>query len=93
MSAGRRGAVRAPDSRASVPAFIRRAREPGPRAGAVTGPERRRLGGALLVSVLVHALLLGLTFGGGLGLPGSDWPWRERRTEAPGLRVLIVSPP
>ena len=53
--------------------------------------ERRRLTFALLLSLLIHALLLSLTFGGeGLGLPGFGFPWRERRIEAPDLRVLLV---
>lgn len=53
--------------------------------------ERRRLALALLLSLLIHALLLSLTFGGqGLGLPGFGFPWRERRIEAPDLRVVLV---
>ena len=53
--------------------------------------ERRRLTFALLLSLLIHALLLSLTFGGeGLGLPGFGFPWRERRIEAPDLRVLLL---
>jgi outer membrane biosynthesis protein TonB len=47
---------------------------------------------ALLLSLLMHALLLSLTFGGqGLGLPGIGFPWRDRRVEAPDLRVVFVS--
>jgi hypothetical protein len=53
--------------------------------------ERRRLVLALLFSLLIHALLLSLTFSGqGLGLPGFGFPWQERRIEAPELRVLLV---
>ena len=53
--------------------------------------ERRRLTFALLLSLLIHTLLLSLTFGGqGLGLPGFGLPWRERRIEAPDLRVVLV---
>ena len=53
--------------------------------------ERRRLTLALLLSLLIHTLLLSLTFGGqGLGLPGFGFPWRERRIEAPDLRVVLV---
>ena len=60
---------------------------PTPRMGA----ERRRLSLALLLSLLMHALLLGLTFGGqGLGLPGFGLPWQERRIEAPDLRLVLV---
>ena len=53
--------------------------------------ERRRLAVALLFSLLMHTLLLGLTFGGqALGLPGFAFPWRERRIEAPDLRVVLM---
>jgi len=53
--------------------------------------ERRPLALALLLSLLVHALLLSLTFGDeDLGLPGLALPWRERRIEVPDLRVVLV---
>src|SRR5262245_28754267 len=53
----------------------------------------RRLAFALLLSLLIHALLLSLTFGGEeLGLPGFGFPWRDRRIEAPRLNVALVSP-
>ena len=53
--------------------------------------ERSRLTLALLLSLLIHTLLLSLTFGGqGLGLPGFAFPWRDRRIEAPDLRVALV---
>ena len=53
--------------------------------------ERRRLALALLLSLLMHTLLLSLTYGGqALGLPGFAFPWRERRIEAPDLRVVLV---
>jgi Histone H1-like nucleoprotein HC2/TonB C terminal len=56
--------------------------------------ERRRLPLALLLSLLIHGLLLTLTFGGqGLGLPGFGFPWQERRTEAPELRLVFVPAP
>ncbi len=49
---------------------------------------------ALLLSLLVHALLLSLSFGSqGLGLPGLDLPWRERRFEADELRVVLEPAP
>ena len=55
--------------------------------------EHRRLTHALLLSLLIHTLLLSLTFGGeGLGLPGFGFPWRDRRIEAPGLSVALVPP-
>jgi uncharacterized protein YjbI with pentapeptide repeats len=54
-------------------------------------PERRRLTYALLFSLLIHTLLLSLTFGGqGLWLPGFGFPWRDRRIEVPDLRVVLV---
>ena len=50
-------------------------------------------GRALLVSLLAHALLLSLTFGGdGLGLPGLALPWQARRAAVPELRVVLVAP-
>jgi len=53
--------------------------------------ECRRLTLALLLSLLIHTLLLSLTFGGqGLGLPSFGLPWRDRRIEAPDLRVVLV---
>jgi hypothetical protein len=55
--------------------------------------EHRRLAFALLLSLIIHALLLSLTFDGeGLGLPGFGFPWRDRRIEAPGLIVRLVPP-
>lgn len=53
----------------------------------------RRLNGALLASLLAHALLLSLTFGDGLGLPGLALPWQARRAEVPALRVVLITPP
>src|ERR1700682_5695127 len=53
--------------------------------------ERRRLTHALLLSLLIHTLLLSLTFGGqGLWLPGFGFPWQDRRIEVPDLRVVVV---
>jgi hypothetical protein len=57
------------------------------------GRERRRLAPALLLSLLIHALLLSLTFGSEeLGLPGFAFPWRDRRIEVPALRVVLAAP-
>jgi hypothetical protein len=54
-------------------------------------PEYRRLAHALLLSLLIHTLLLSLTFGGWrLWLPGFGFPWQDRRLEAPELRVVVV---
>src|SRR6266496_4325003 len=53
-------------------------------------PERRRLTYALLLSLLVHTLLLRLTFGGqGLWLPGFSFFGQDRRIEVPDLRVVL----
>ena len=41
--------------------------------------------------MLIHSLLLNLTFGGqGLGRPGFGFPWGDRRIEVPDLRLLLV---
>ena len=68
--------------------------EPAPRPAGWIGSwarERRDLAFALLFSLLVHAVLLSLTFGrGGLWLPGSDVRWPDRRLEMPELRVVLV---
>ncbi len=56
--------------------------------------ERWRMASSLLLSLLIHGLLLSLTFGGqGLGFPGLGFPWQERRAEVPELRVLLVPSP
>src|SRR6476660_5521757 len=58
-------------------------------------PEHRRLTHALLLSLLIHALLWSLTFGGqglwltGFGFTGFGFPWQDRRIE-PDLRVVVV---
>src|SRR4030095_11218 len=53
--------------------------------------ERRRWTLALALSLLLHTLLLTLTFGGyGFGIPGFGFPWQDRRIEAPDLRVVLV---
>ncbi len=68
----------------------------GPRqfATALLPPKRRARWGlapGLLGSLLFHALLLSLAFGGAeLGLPGLSLPWQTRRVEVPNLRVLLV---
>jgi len=56
--------------------------------------EHRSLAIAFLFSLVIHALLLSLRFGGEeLGLPGLAFPWRDRRIEVPDLRVVLVAPP
>lgn len=53
--------------------------------------ERWRIASSLLLSLLIHGLLLSLTFGGqGLGLPGLGFPWQQRRVEVPELRLVLV---
>ena len=46
---------------------------------------------ALFLSLLIHMLLLRLTFSGqGLWLPGFGFPWQVRRIEVPDLRVVLA---
>lgn len=53
---------------------------------------RARLAGAMAVSLLVHGLILSLQFGiPGIGLPTLELPWRERRTQATRLEVVIAN--
>jgi membrane protein involved in colicin uptake len=62
--------------------------------GSRTSYDCRRLGLALLLSLLAHALLLSLALGGDqLGLPGFAFPWLERRVAVPDLRVVLLPPP
>ncbi|MEC5384600.1 TonB C-terminal domain-containing protein [Uliginosibacterium sp. H3] len=49
-----------------------------------------RLSTAMLLSLLFHALLLSLSFGDGFGLPGLDFPWKEKRFRADDLRVVLA---
>jgi hypothetical protein len=54
-------------------------------------PEDRRLPLALLVSLLIHTLLMSLTFGGWeLWFPRFAFPLQDRQIEAPELRVALV---
>ncbi|WP_337179832.1 hypothetical protein, partial [Hydrogenophaga borbori] len=62
-----------------------------PRGWLVSEPRRQTF--AWSVSLLVHALILSLTFGDGLDLPGLELPWKERRTEVPELRARLSPPP
>ena len=56
--------------------------------------ERRRLVLVLLLSLMLHAWLLSLTFGGeALGLPGFALPWQERRGQALEVRVVLTPAP
>ena len=51
----------------------------------------RRLAWAVALSLLAHAVLLSLSFGGQApGLPGLGWPWLERRGQVPDLRVVLA---
>ena len=62
-----------------------------PMSGQHTSPERRRLTHALLLSMLIHTLLLSLTFGGyGFWLLGFGFRWQDRRIEVPDLRIAVV---
>jgi len=54
---------------------------------------RQRLAPALLLSLLLHGLLLTLSFGGsGLGLPGLKLPWQERRAQEPEISLELRQP-
>ncbi|MBI3348497.1 MAG: TonB family protein [Burkholderiales bacterium] len=61
----------------------------GAALGQTASPQLNR---ALLFSLLVHGLLLSLSFGQGVGLPGLELPWQQRRAEAPELRVVLEVP-
>jgi hypothetical protein len=52
--------------------------------------QRKRLACGLVFSLVVHALLLRVTFGGQDWLPGFGFPWKERRFEVPDLLVALV---
>jgi hypothetical protein len=53
--------------------------------------DRRRLSGALLISLLIHALLSTVVFDGeGTSLLGFRFPWQDRRITAPELNVVLV---
>lgn len=52
---------------------------------------RLRLAIASLISLLIHALLLSLEFGfPGLGLPGLQAPWSERRAQDESLHIQLA---
>ena len=59
------------------------------RSGHSAIPERRRLTYALLLSLLLHAWLFTLTFGG-QGLPHFGLPWGNLRIDSPDLRVALA---
>ena len=53
-------------------------------------PEEK-LAYAVLLSWLIHALLMCLTFGDYGWLPGFSFPWQVRRSTVPELRVVAKS--
>lgn len=57
------------------------------------GRRRARLSAGVLVSLAVHTLLLGLTFGSDAGLPGLAWSGPDRRVGTPDLHVVITGAP
>ena len=60
-------------------------------ASRVTRPAPGRMSAALALSLLAHILLLSMTLGGnGAGLPGLQFPWKERRLAANDLQVLLA---
>ena len=55
-------------------------------------PVNRRLTGCLLLSLLVHAIVLSMQFGiPGLGLPGFELPWKERRANVQPITIQIAN--
>lgn len=65
-----------------------------PRTDRPDRPTRGRLAVALLLSLLAHALLVTIEFGGeDFGVPGFAFPWQDRRGEAPELRVVLAPLP
>ncbi len=51
-----------------------------------------RFNAAILLSLLAHTLLLSITLGGQtFGLPGLNFPWKERRLEASDLQVRLAA--
>ena len=76
-------------------AGVRNAISRRPVCGGRASHECRRLNLALLLSLLAHAVLLSLTFGGDEpGLPGFAFPWLERRVAVPAdLRVVLRPAP
>ena len=55
-------------------------------------PVNKRLIGAVLFSVFLHALLLSLQFGlPGLGLPGLELPWNKRRADIAPLEIQLAN--
>jgi hypothetical protein len=54
---------------------------------------RARLAVAVTLSLLFHASLLSLQFRTpGLGLPGLQFPWNERRAQSPELNIRLTNP-
>lgn len=45
---------------------------------------------ALVLSLVIHALLLSLGFGGQDGASGLELPWREKRLDADDLHVILM---
>lgn len=65
-----------------------------PRAWRLPRQLRTRLMLGVTLSLLFHALLLSLQFGiPGLGMPGLELPWSERRAQTPELSVQLMNVP
>jgi hypothetical protein len=48
---------------------------------------------ALVLSLLIHALLLSLAIGGQtFGLPGLQFPWKDKRFGVSDLHILLAQP-
>ena len=55
---------------------------------------QKRLTVAVTLSVLAHAFILSLRFGlPGIGLPGLELPWQQRRAQPVGLAVVLSPVP
>ena len=66
--------------------------DPPPASSTQRLPARLRI--ALAVSLLAHGVLLSLALGGdALGLPGLNFPWKERRLGADDLRIVLAPAP
>ena len=76
-------------SRSAKAAGPARAARQGTRLSPRRSPEHK-LTYALLLSLLIHTLLLHLTFGYHGWLPGFRFPWQDRPIAIPDLRVSLV---
>ena len=76
----------------SNPAVSPQAAGGGPSVSQRMNCDRARLTHALLLSLLIHILLMSLTFGNLGWLPGFGFPWQVATFAAPDLRAVLVPP-